>query len=205
MAYALGVVQLAFAPDPVTRAAQRARTLGFDHLDVIGDVDEPLALPIGDRIAFPAPRPGRSTPAPPAGAQSWEDLVQRYRAAPGMRLEPWSGSMCSSTEAVREMLRAVPGLRLLVDVGHVRAWDGDPLELLPYADHVQLRDARPGAAQVAPGDGDVDFAAVVQRLRALEYPGLVSVEYFDLPSLGWPCDDPVGWAVDLAARVRPLL
>jgi hypothetical protein len=31
------------------------------------------------------------------------------------------------------------------------------------------------------------------------------VEYFDLPEFGWPLADPRSWALDLAARVRPLL
>jgi hypothetical protein len=31
------------------------------------------------------------------------------------------------------------------------------------------------------------------------------VEYFDLPDLNLPLEDPVGWSVDLMNRVRPLL
>ena len=50
-----------------------------------------------------------------------------------------------------------------------------------------------------------DFAAVVGRLGELGYRGGISVEYFDLPEFGWPLADPRAWALDLAARVRPLL
>ena len=105
------------------------------------------------------------------------------------------------------MMAEVPGLRLLVDTGHVADWGGDPLELLPYAEHVQLRQGRPGAAQLHVDDpsGVVDFGAVIRRLGELDYRGRLSVEYFDLPDLGWPLDDPRGWALDLEARVRPLL
>jgi sugar phosphate isomerase/epimerase len=101
----------------------------------------------------------------------------------------------------------VPGLRLLVDTGHVADWGGDVLELLAYADHVQLRQGRPGAAQLHIDDptGVVDFAAVVGRLRELGYGGRLSVEYFDLPDLGWPLADPRAWARDLAAVVRTML
>jgi sugar phosphate isomerase/epimerase len=95
-------------------------------------------------------------------------------------------------------LRAeVPGLRFLVDTGHVTDWGGDLLEALALAGHVQLRDATRGAAQVAPGAGEVDFAAVFTRLDDLDYRGLVSVEYFDLPEHGWPCADPRACAVEL--------
>ena len=44
-----------------------------------------------------------------------------------------------------------------------------------------------------------------RRLDAIGYRGKLAVEYFSLPDLGWPLEDPVGWAVDLAAHVRPLL
>ena len=66
--------------------------------------------------------------------------------------------------------------------------------------------ARAGSIQVHPDDGgDVDFAALVRRLDELDYGGLLSVEYFDLPEYGWPLDDPVGHAVALAAHVRGLV
>ena len=86
-------------------------------------------------------------------------------------------------------------------------WGGDPVELLPYADHVQLRQGCPGATQVHADDpaGVVDLAAVVGRLAELGYGGRLSIEYFDLPEFGWPLADPRAWALDLAARVRPLL
>ncbi|MCZ7525408.1 MAG: sugar phosphate isomerase/epimerase [Acidimicrobiia bacterium] len=185
-----------------------ALELGFDHLDVVGgEPGDPgdLVLPVGDRIAFPDPRPGCSHPAPPAGEGAWDRAVAAYRRAPGARMEPWPGSVCGSTETTLAMLEEVPGLRLLVDVGHVAAWGGDPLELLPWADHVQLRQAGPGRPQAHADDGTVDFAAVFDRLEELRYRGRLSVEYFDLPGLGWPLDDPVAYAVELAEHVRPLL
>jgi sugar phosphate isomerase/epimerase len=60
--------------------------------------------------------------------------------------------------------------------------------------------------QLHPDDGgDVDFRVVLDTLEALEYPGLLSVEYFDLPEFGFPLDDPVGCSVALAEQIRPLL
>jgi sugar phosphate isomerase/epimerase len=110
----------------------------------------------------------------------------------------------NSAETVRAFRSEVPGVRLLVDTGHVATWGGDPCELLDLADHVQLRQGRPGATQVHVDDksGVVDFAAVFARLAALGYCGKLSVEYFDLPEHGWPLEDPEGWARDLAARLR---
>jgi sugar phosphate isomerase/epimerase len=108
---------------------------------------------------------------------------------------------------MRAFAAEVPGLRFLIDTGHVAAWDGDPVELLEYAGHVQLRQGKPGHGQLHVDDpaGTVDFGAVVRRLDQIEFQGKLAVEYFSLPQLGWPLEDPVGWAVDLAERVRPLL
>jgi sugar phosphate isomerase/epimerase len=207
--FPLGVVDIVYAPRPVPERAALAVDDGFEHIDVLVDVDPAaLPLPVGCPTAFPKPRAGWcSTPAPRDDPGAWERTVGWFRDAPGALLEPWAGAVVHSNDGCRSMMAEVPGLRLLVDTGHVADWGGDPLELLPFADHVQLRQGRPGAAQVHPDDpsGVVDFAAVVRRLNELDYRGRLSVEYFDLPEYGWPLADPRAWARDLAARVRPLV
>jgi sugar phosphate isomerase/epimerase len=100
----------------------------------------------------------------------------------------------------------VPGVRLLVDTGHVADWGGDPCELLELADHVQVRQGKRGNTQLHVDDpsGEVDFAAVFARLDELDYRGRLSVEHFDLPENGWPLETPEQWAKDLAAHLRKL-
>jgi sugar phosphate isomerase/epimerase len=207
--FPLGVVDVVYAQLPVEERARAAAADGFEHIDVMADVDPgALALPVGCPTSYPKPRPGWcATPAPRDGPDVWERTVELFRGAPGALLEPWAGAVVNSAERCRAIMAAVPGLRLLVDTGHVADWGGDPLELLPYADHVQLRQGRPGSTQVHAADptGVVDFAAVVGRLDELDYAGALSVEYFDLPQEGWGLDDPRAWAVDLAEVVRPLL
>ena len=209
MAIPLGVVDIVYAPRPVDVRAELAVADGFEHIDVLVDVDPAsLPLPVGCPTAFPKPRAGWcATPAPRPGAGVWERTVEWFRAAPGALLEPWAGAVVDSTDACRAFLDEVPEQRLLVDTGHVADWGGDPLDLLPYADHVQLRQGRPGAAQLHIDDptGVVDFAAVVGRVRELDYRGRLSVEYFDLPELGWPLTDPRTWACNLAAVGRTML
>jgi sugar phosphate isomerase/epimerase len=209
MAYRLGVVDVVYWPRDPVECASLAAADGFEHIDVLVDVDPAtLALPVGCPTAFPRPRPGWcSTPAIPDGPGAWEKTVERHRAAPGALLEPWAGAVVGSDETCRAMLDAVPGLRLLVDTGHVADWGGDLLALLEHAGHVQLRQGKRGSTQVHVDDesGAVDFAAVIERLDRIGYEGSLSVEYFDLPDHGWPLADPRGWARDLAAHVRPLL
>ncbi|HSS09262.1 MAG TPA: TIM barrel protein [Acidimicrobiales bacterium] len=206
MTYQLGIMAVTLAPLPVPEAARRAAELGFDHLDVAGDLDdasEPLAVPIGDRFTSPSPRPGYSTGAPPEGPGNWDRAVRAFRKAPGAKIEAWAGSIIDSVEKIKAFLAEVPDVRLLLDTGHVANWGEDPCELAPYAGHVQLRQARRGVPQTL--EGDVDFARFLDQLRACAYSGLLSVEYFDLPELGFPLPDPLGHAVVLAEQIRPLL
>ena len=62
----LGVVDIVYAPRPVSERAQVALADGFEHIDVLADVDPAtLVLPVGCPTAFPKPQPGWcSTPAP---------------------------------------------------------------------------------------------------------------------------------------------
>lgn len=208
MRWSLGVVDVTFWPDDPVAASVRARDLGFEHIDVLTGTDPAtLALPLGCPTAFPKPEPGWcSTPAFVAGEGRWESTARWFRQAPGCLMEPWKGACVNSVETMRAMAEEVPGLRFLVDTGHVADWGGDPLEALEFADHVQLRQGRPGETQLHVDDptGVVDFAAVLRRLEQLGYTGTLSVEHFDLVDQGWRCDDPVGWACDLAAHVRAL-
>jgi len=207
--YPLGVVDVVYARrgDGPARA-RAARDDGYEHIDaMLGTDPATLALPIGCPTAFPKPQPGWcATPAPSAGDGMWERAVRWWQAAPGALLEPWAGAVVNSVETVRAFRAEVPGVRLLVDTGHVADWGGDPCELLDLADHVQLRQGKRGHTQVHVDDpaGEVDFAAVLARLDQLGYPGKLSVEYFDLPQNGWPLEDPEQWARDLAARIRAM-
>jgi sugar phosphate isomerase/epimerase len=207
--FALGVVDVVYARlATVAERAEQAKADGFEHIDpLVGTDAATLALPIGCPTAFPRPEPGWcSTPAPADGPGRWDKTVERFRAAPGCLMEPWAGSVVGSTERVLAMLEAVGDLQLLVDTGHVADWGGDPVELLPYARHVQLRQAMPGSTALHVDDprGVVDFAAVVSRLSALGYEGACSVEYFDIPEQGWGLADPRAWSLDLAAHLRTL-
>lgn len=204
---AVGVVDIVYGnePDVATRAA-RAAADGFAHIDPLVTVDpDSLVLPVGCPTAFPKPlAQWCSTPAPARAEGMWERCVRWFRAAPGALLEPWAGAVVHSAETCRAMAAEVPGLRFLIDTGHVADWGEDPVELLPYADHVQLRQGAPGSTQLHVDDpaGVVDVAAVLLALDARGYTGKLSVEYFDLPDHGWPLADPRAWAVDLRDRVQ---
>ena len=209
MRYRLGVVDVTFWGDPEEERDRHAAALGFEHIDVLVGVDpDSLVLPVGCPTSYPKPQPGWcATPAPRGGPEMWDAAVRWWRRSPGALLEPHKSGVVNSMESVREIQAAVPGLRLLVDTGHVADWGEDPLDLLEHADHVQLRQGCPGSAQLHVDDprGVVDFAAVLGRLDALDYQGCLSVEYFNLPEHGWSLDDPVSWAAALRAHVVALM
>jgi hypothetical protein len=213
---AIGVVAVTFGPIDVRDACAQAAGLGFDHLDATAaavdalDADEVAALPvpIADRISGFEIEDGCTGMAPiqRRNEDRFDETVARFRAHPGSRMEPGPGTAANSIERVEAILDAVPGLQLTLDTGHVAAWGEDPVPLLRHAAHVQLRQAAYKRPQLHPDEGgDVDFAAVFAELERLDYPGLMSVEYFDLPDMGWPLDDPVGHSVALAAHARALL
>jgi len=67
-----------------------------------------LALPVGDVTAFPSPRPGCSTPAPPDEPGMWERAVRAYSRCAGMRVEPWGGSIVNTAEKCRALAAEFP-------------------------------------------------------------------------------------------------
>ena len=206
--FPLGVVKAVFGPLGLTvsESARRSAELGFTFIDLGADDDEgdePLAVPVRERFV-PVPRPGFTTPMmrPPV---TWDEAVSAYRRAPGCRMEPTTFGILQSVSDVRAFVADVPGLRITLDTGHVAAWGDDPCDLVDLADSVQLRQATRGVPQVRADEGSVDFAAFFDCLERVGYHGGVSIEYFDLPNLGMPLDDPFGYALELAQHVRPLL
>jgi sugar phosphate isomerase/epimerase len=204
MDWPLGVAYIVYKDTTVEEAAELAKQDGFEHIDALRDSPSRLAVALGDCYS-PHPTTGYTTGALPVGEGSWDKTVEDFRRAPGARLEPWPGGVVGDDESLRAILAELPGLELTVDVGHVTAWGGDPLEYLEDAAHVQLRQAKPGATQAL--DGDVDFAAILKRLEAVDYVGLLTVEYFDLPERGdgWGLEDPRAAALETAREVRALL
>jgi len=105
-----------------------------------------------------------------------EGLVPALEPEPGMAVET-----CGDYEALCTRL-GTEAPRLALDVGHLYvAWEGEPAEVIRRHGgriaQVHLEDMRRGEhVHLPPGDGEVDFPAVVSALRAIPYEGPVCFE-----------------------------
>jgi sugar phosphate isomerase/epimerase len=160
-------------PDAAVRAAWR---------DLLDDMVELAA-----RVGAPGVTtvPGVDWPADAdALARAAEQLswAAERAARAGLRFsfEPHVGSICTTPEAVLELLALTPGVELTLDYSHFVAHGIDPAgvhPLLVHARHVHARAARPGRLQCSLPQSTIDYGEVVGLLRAGGYAGYVTIEY----------------------------
>jgi hydroxypyruvate isomerase len=97
-----------------------------------------------------------------------------------IRIEPHIESVTWRPELAVAMVEAVPGLSLTVDHSHF-IFHALPYEQIaamhPHGTHWHARQARPGLAQSAGSDGEIDFARIMAELAERRYDGVVCLEY----------------------------
>jgi sugar phosphate isomerase/epimerase len=97
-----------------------------------------------------------------------------------VRFEPHMGSVADTPELALGLVKAVPGLKITLDLAHF-VLQYIPVErayvLLPHTGHVHLRQAKPGKLQVAHDEGTLNFPDLIARLKAVGYSGALTVEY----------------------------
>ena len=129
------------------------------------------------------------------------DRFARYTLSQGVRVayHHHMGAYVETPADVDELMkRTSDAVGLLLDTGHITFAGGDPLALLErYAArvcHVHCKDVRPDVVKLArnrdwsfleavingaftvPGDGAVDFASVIGKLKEIGYRGWLVVE-----------------------------
>jgi len=95
-------------------------------------------------------------------------------------IEPHTGSLLNSPAITRDLVAAVPGLRIVLDPSHYVAMGYRQAEIDPLADiagHVHLRQARPGVIQCKMEEGIIDFPGFFGALRQAGYNGWLTAEY----------------------------
>jgi sugar phosphate isomerase/epimerase len=98
-----------------------------------------------------------------------------------LMVEPGVQTIAETPAAVAGLLEMVPGLGLVLDYSHFVCLGHRQEEidiLLPRADHIHLRQARPGRLQerLASFSGTINFALLFARLRECGYAGWCATE-----------------------------
>ncbi len=101
-------------------------------------------------------------------------------------VEPEPGLLIEKTEQYLAFAERItsPMLGLNFDIGHQFCVGEDPAQairkLAPHIRHVHLEDIAPSRVHhhLIPGDGAIDFAAVVAALRQIDYRGWVTIELY---------------------------
>jgi sugar phosphate isomerase/epimerase len=102
-------------------------------------------------------------------------------------VEPHIHSYLESPAITAELCERAPGVKLALDYAHfaVAGYRQDEIDsLAPWAGHVHLRQARPGALQAKLDQGTLNFPALFATLRDAGYDGWLAAEivhqgYFD--------------------------
>lgn len=97
-----------------------------------------------------------------------------------LSVEPHVGGLLKSPSSCLQFIDTVPGLKLTLDYAHFACMGFPQTEIDPlakHAAHVHMRQARPGALQAKMAEGTLDFVAMVETLRAVDFDGFLSIEY----------------------------
>ena len=98
----------------------------------------------------------------------------------GLSFEPHGRSNAPTPAAVLELLACAPGVTVTLDYSHFVG--GGLAEaaadcLIPYARHIQARQASPGHIQATAKTGTIDFPRIIGLLDAAGYAGYFGFEY----------------------------
>lgn len=165
--------------------AERNLSLGPDDQN-LADLEKVFAFTraAGGDSVFILPgliNPGQSRKeAISNSAESLKPLVEAsQRIGIGLSIEPHVHGVLESVDAVHELVAAVPGLQITLDLAHFTAlgYRQEEIEtLVPHAGHVHLRQARQGALQAKMEQGTINFASLFAALREAGYADWLSIE-----------------------------
>ncbi|PJF41584.1 MAG: hypothetical protein CUN54_00850 [Phototrophicales bacterium] len=98
-----------------------------------------------------------------------------------IRFEPHMGSITHTPELAVELIeRYAPDARVTLDYSHFLLQyipEERIHKMIPYADHIHVRSARPGKLQVRHEENTIDWLDIIERLKAVNYQRALSIEY----------------------------
>ena len=169
-----------------TKMAKIAQVAGFKSLMMLpGDVhnaEHPWAGDLGQTFE-----------------QAFEVAVSQHKAMVEIagehdlehNIEACIFSVAHEPKNALRLLDAVPGLALTLDYAHQVQLNLDQDDIEPlhaHARHVQAKQSAPGEFQAKPDEGVIDFGRVVNKMKADNFDGFISVEFVSSPEVlekGW--------------------
>jgi len=160
-------------------------------------------------VIIPAPKPESSVEAETPRLRALVDVAGQHGRT--LCLETHIDTLTQDPLTAERLAQEAQGLGLTLDPSHYLS-QGRSEEswrcLYPYVRHVHLRDAGPGRERIQTrwGQGQLPLATLIQRLRAVNYQGALSVEYISPGRLGLNDNYPLAPEVRAAqeALVRAL-
>ena len=154
------------ARDQFARMLEYARRVGARHVTTLPGVEFEGAPPGDD------------------WRRAVEELHWRVEQARQHELvfgvEPHVGSIAPQPKLAADLVAQVPGLTLTLDYTHfirLGMADAEVEPLVAQASHFHVRGARPGRLQAPFKDNAIDYARVLDTMRATGYAGWLGIEY----------------------------
>ena len=147
------------------------------RLVAVCDLAQTLEVPLLTLATGP-----RGSPLAPEAERLRQLLPVCQERGVELAVQTHRDNVTATPEATARLCELVPGLGVTLDPSHLLADPNrgeDHSALLPLARLVHLRDATREHLQVPAGTGAIDFAALVDRLHKLGYPGKFAITYPD--------------------------
>ena len=138
--------------------------------------------------------PGQSrTKALAASAENLKPLVEAgQKTGVTLTIEPHVHGLLESVDMTHDLISQVPGLKLALDPAHFVSlgYRQEEVETLcHYAEHVHLRQAKPGVLQAKMEHGTINFPAFFAALSDVGYDGWLAIEYVHQAYMNTMFDD----------------
>ena len=147
-------------------AAQFCKLIGSPSMTILPGVDHPY-IPLAQNLKQSAESLRKAV-----------DIAGEYGVE--AQFEPHMGSVADTPELAMELIEAVPGLKVTLDLAHfvLQYISIDRIyALVPHTGHVHIRAADPGKLQTAYEENKIDFVDLINRLKAVNYQGALTMEY----------------------------
>lgn len=173
-------------------------------------------LPVARALEVPGVTVSPGLVHPEEDEDAWDRTVVALRsmlsAAQELELslsiEPHLDSMAGTPERAMKLIEDVPGLELTLDWAHLTVQKAKVAEieaLLPYARHIQIRQATTKRLQTPFARGKIDLEAFMQTLRDADYLNAICIEL--MQTVDWHGTqkvDSIAEAIQLRDALRDL-